>query len=214
MAGFKDFADGDPLEESDLDDYLMKQTVMKFTGSAARDAAVTSSFKREGMVVYRDDTNVLEVSRDATAGNYSTIGPVHGQLTSWTPTVTQSGSVSVTVSYARYIRTGRWIQGSALLSVTGSGTSSNTITIGSLPATGTTGCDVVGGGYIDDTSASARWPVIVSMPSTTTFRFHAVINNQSDVNMVMGSGANAMTDGLASGDTISFHFAYEAGSDA
>ena len=57
-----------------------------------------------------------------------------GAWTSWTPTVTQSGSVTVTNTRSRYARWGRKIEVTISLSVTGSGTSSNQITV-SLPVT-------------------------------------------------------------------------------
>jgi hypothetical protein len=60
MAGFREFAAGEPLTATNVDDFLMKQSVMKFADAAARDAAlgtavVSPNALREGMVAYLDD---------------------------------------------------------------------------------------------------------------------------------------------------------------
>ena len=62
MAGFREFAAGEPLTATNVDDFLMKQSVMKFADGAARDAAlgtavVSPNALREGMVAYLDDTD-------------------------------------------------------------------------------------------------------------------------------------------------------------
>ena len=62
MAGFREFAAGEPLTATNVDDFLMKQSVMKFADGAARDAAlgtavVSPNALREGMIAYLDDTD-------------------------------------------------------------------------------------------------------------------------------------------------------------
>ena len=64
--GFKDFQVGEVLTSSDVDGYLMQQTVMRFPSAAARGSALgtaagTGVALSEGMVTYLDDTNVLSV---------------------------------------------------------------------------------------------------------------------------------------------------------
>jgi hypothetical protein len=54
---FKVFANGFALNASELNTYLMNQSVMVFANAAARTAAFTPS---EGMVTYLEDTNALE----------------------------------------------------------------------------------------------------------------------------------------------------------
>ena len=56
---YKVFTNGSPLPASDLNTYLMNQSVMVFANSTARSAALTSP--TEGMVTYLEDTNKLEV---------------------------------------------------------------------------------------------------------------------------------------------------------
>jgi hypothetical protein len=55
-SGYKDFVAGNVLTEADLDGYLMRQTVMTFASTAARDSAL-SGVLDEGMVAYLEDTN-------------------------------------------------------------------------------------------------------------------------------------------------------------
>lgn len=59
-AGYKLFAAGDVLSASDVNTYMMQQTVMVFANSTARTTAL-SSVLAEGMISYLKDTNVLEV---------------------------------------------------------------------------------------------------------------------------------------------------------
>ena len=59
-AGYKLFATGDVLSASEVNTYLMQQTVMSFASSAARTTALASVLA-EGMVTYLQDTNVVEI---------------------------------------------------------------------------------------------------------------------------------------------------------
>jgi len=59
-AGYKLFNAGDVLSASDVNTYMMQQTVMVFANSSARTSAL-SSVLAEGMVSYLQDTNSLEV---------------------------------------------------------------------------------------------------------------------------------------------------------
>lgn len=52
MAGFKNFAPGEYLTSADIDTYIMPQQVMVFAGTAARDAALGTAIRTEGMVAY------------------------------------------------------------------------------------------------------------------------------------------------------------------
>ena len=56
---YKVFTNGSPLPASDLNTYLMNQSVMVFANSTARSAALTAP--TEGMVTYLEDTNNIEV---------------------------------------------------------------------------------------------------------------------------------------------------------
>lgn len=52
---YKVFSNGSVLNASDLNDFLMKQSVMVFSSSTARASALTSP--TEGMMTYLEDTN-------------------------------------------------------------------------------------------------------------------------------------------------------------
>jgi hypothetical protein len=56
---YKVFTNGSPLPASDLNTYLMNQSVITFANSTARSATLTSP--TEGMVTYLEDTNKVEV---------------------------------------------------------------------------------------------------------------------------------------------------------
>lgn len=58
-AGKKTFVAGEVLTAAQVNDYLMDQAVMRFSGSAARAASITAP--TEGMVTYLDDANRIEV---------------------------------------------------------------------------------------------------------------------------------------------------------
>jgi hypothetical protein len=59
-AGFKDFTAGAVLTATQVDTYLMQQTVMVFASGAARTSAL-SGFLSEGMMSYLADTNEVSV---------------------------------------------------------------------------------------------------------------------------------------------------------
>lgn len=57
-AGFKTFTAGAVLTATEVNTYLMQQSVMVFGGTAARSSAIPSP--SEGMISYRTDANVVE----------------------------------------------------------------------------------------------------------------------------------------------------------
>ena len=59
-AGFKTFNTGDVLTASDVNTYLMQQTVMVFADASARSTALGANVA-EGMLSYLKDTNAVEV---------------------------------------------------------------------------------------------------------------------------------------------------------
>lgn len=207
MAGDKDWTAGQVVTAADMDDYVQLQTVQKFASAAARDTAL-SARKREGMITYQDDTNTFTVYSGSA---WSTLGPVNGAWTDWTPTITQSGTVTYTDVRSAYTRFGRKIQTDGVLSVTGSGTSTNLVTV-TLPvnAASTNANTVLGAGWIFDSSASQYYFGIWVPNSASTAKLQ--------ITSVGGSAAYAglasFTAGLASGDVVTFQFTYEAADDA
>lgn len=57
-AGYKAFTAGEVLEASEVNTYLMEQSIMVFADATARDAALTSP--TEGMHVFLKDLDALQ----------------------------------------------------------------------------------------------------------------------------------------------------------
>jgi len=99
--GFKDFQVGEVLTSSDVDGYLMQQTVMRFADSAARGSALgtavgTSVALAEGMVAYLDDAGRTEFY-DGTAWKVvSPLVQVQQAYATADQTVTSTSFVDVT----------------------------------------------------------------------------------------------------------------------
>ena len=51
MAGYKVFGSGEILTAADFMDFIMKQTIMTFSGTGARDSSLLAGTVRKGMVV-------------------------------------------------------------------------------------------------------------------------------------------------------------------
>jgi hypothetical protein len=122
--------------------------------------------------------------------------------TSWTPTVTQSGSVTVTNTRSRYARYGRTIIATFNLAVTGTGTTANAIVV-SLPVTAAASGSGGGAGKISDTG-TAVYVGYWELASTTTVQL--VCHNETSAAGIDPAFA------LASGDGINGTIIYEAAS--
>ena len=204
-AGYHDFTAGEVLTAANLEDYCQNQAVMRFADSATRDTAL-STVKTEGMVSEQLDSNSLTVYSGSA---WSTVGPLYGTGTSWTPAVTQSGSVSVTVNTGLYWRVGRMVFILGYLTVTGTGTGANAVTI-SLPVTALNSAGMIAGhGSITDTSATTVYNGGLAMVSTTTIGIYSS-TAATDPRL----GVTTFTAALANTDVITFSGWYVAASDA
>jgi hypothetical protein len=122
------------------------------------------------------------------------------EVQAWSPTVSQSGTVSRTLGYGRYWRSGKRVWAECLLTMTGSGGAATTITI-SLPVTAAvtgSGLIVCGSGYFFDASGGS-FAVIIPLLNTTTT---VVFRRDGDT--------AAVTTQLATSDVISLALFYEA----
>lgn len=129
-----------------------------------------------------------------------------GAWSTWTPAIIQSGSVTATVTTARYARAGRLIHFQAVLAVTGSGSASNIVTI-SLPVTANAASVLGGSGYIYDASAGSFYHGPLLLGSTT------VVQMFSTSGTAIGYlGQAGFTAGLANTDGVGIHGFYEAAS--
>lgn len=127
-----------------------------------------------------------------------------GAWTTWTPTVTQSGSVTVTVTRARYSRYGRSIHFVALLAVTGTGTGANDVSV-SLPVTAAASSIPVGYGSIYDASANVSYHGPLVAATTTTGKMVATSGGTSGY-----LGSVGFTAALANTDSVWIQGTYEA----
>jgi hypothetical protein len=180
--GYFDKSPGDTLTAANVDT-LMLQSVMRFADSAARDTAL-SSVLAEGLVAYEDDVNSLKLY-DGSAWNI-----VHEPAQSWSPTISQPGSIAKTVNWGFYRRSGGTYIANCKLSITGSGTAVNAITV-SAPITHV----VAFGGFVFyDTSLGAYRSGAVLPQSTTLYSF--VIDEGADLYGI------AAGDGMTNGDIM------------
>lgn len=124
-----------------------------------------------------------------------------GAWTSWTPAVVQSGSVTVTNTRSTYARYGRLIVATFNLAVTGSGTTTNNITV-SLPVTAAAAGSGGGAGFILNTG-TAFYYGYWNVETTTT------------IALIAGTGDRVGTNpnfALAATDVIRGVITYEAAS--
>jgi len=95
--GYKDWSAGDILTAADLEDYTVKQSVMRFADSSARTTAL-SGVLAEGMMSYLKDTDTVEVY-DGSAWAAGGGGKIL-QVVSTTKTDTFSASITAGSSSA------------------------------------------------------------------------------------------------------------------
>jgi len=172
-------------------------------------SATRPSTPYRGELIFETDTNSY-VGRDTT-DTWQTVVTL-GAWTAYTPTLTQSATVTKTVSYAKYIKVGRMVTVSGVLAVTGSGTASNQVLIGlpvtAVSAVGPLGIPIVGSGYIHDTSATAYYGGLATLTSTTTMALIPTAST-TPVNYL---GVTGFTAALAAGDTVAYSATYETAS--
>lgn len=124
--------------------------------------------------------------------------------TGYTPTLTQSATVTKTVSRAVYQRVGRLVVVAFSLSATSAGTASNNIQIG-LPVAAAASSVPGGSVWIYDASANINYVGIAVLLSTTTIG--AIISGGTGY---AGNVGGVMAAALASGDALLGHVTYEA----
>jgi len=90
-SGFRTFTAGEVLTASNVQNYLMDQSVMVFGGSAARSSAIGTANFEEGMVSYLTDTDKVEAYNGT---NWVSVAPTSTQGLTLLQSVTFSGAVS------------------------------------------------------------------------------------------------------------------------
>lgn len=153
---------------------------------------------------FTTDTGDLRVGDGVT--NWSSLPVLLSTYSAYTPTIAQGATADInkTVTYSKYSRSGDAVTYTANIAVTGSGTTTNDITV-SLPVTAATSGLVVGSGYYWDASGN-QYPCLVYLKSTSTVSFLRADTSSASNNTGIGNDPNIAT---ASGDLIKFTCTYE-----
>jgi hypothetical protein len=134
--------------------------------------------------------------------NDITFSPIAGAWTDWTPTVTQTGAVTKTVTKARYLQVGKLVIVNFDLAITGSGTGSSSVIV-SLPVTPLTAhARMVGSGQILDISTTTSYACSIGIVSGS-LQFY----NDASQNSSWGFYPSTA---LANGDAVNGTVTYEA----
>ena len=134
----------------------------------------------------------------------ATMNSIGAAWETWTPAVTQSGAVTATTTYAKYMRIQKLVIASAYMSITGTGTANNAVEM-SLPITAaSSSAQIIGSGIIFDDSATKVYVVSAAIYSTTKAIFYA---DQMGTGGVWGVDPNLA---LANADQVRVLLTYEA----
>ena len=95
-AGFKTFSAGQVLSASDVNTYLMQQTVLVFASATARDAAVPSP--SEGMIAYVKDVDQLQ-TYNGSAWLPRSYSQATGTASTTTGVIATNSSTTVTITF-------------------------------------------------------------------------------------------------------------------
>lgn len=153
-SGFKNFTTGDVLSASEVDNYLMRQTVMTFASSTARDTAL-SSYLDEGMVAYLEDTNTITVYDGTTWKNLARYTDI-GVTQSWSPTFLTGitiGNATVSGTY-QVVNDLAFVRGSLEIGSTTVMTGNLSV---DLPVDSATPAELQTGGQVDYLDISNQW---------------------------------------------------------
>jgi hypothetical protein len=107
-SGFRTFTAGEVLTASNVQNYLMDQSVMVFGGSAARSSAIGTANFEEGMVSYLTDTDKVEAYNGT---NWVSVAPTTSQgltlinTTSFSAVASQAFDSVFSATYDNYLIT-------------------------------------------------------------------------------------------------------------
>jgi hypothetical protein len=130
-----------------------------------------------------------------------------GTWQDYTPTWTQSATITKTVDWARYMQLNDLVIGSVKMTASSAGTADNKILIG-LPVTASSNNGIMGHAqlFLSPDNLGFRFAVF---DSGTALKFFTT--TQSDNDLVWGkTGGGALGETISSGVTIFLQFMYEA----
>ena len=198
--------DPDPQSESAYADVILTPSAGTHTYKlmAVTDAGTVSMVAATDLpafILVEDITGTIYP-----AGTLVTAGIIASEgWTTYSPTLTQSGAVTNTTLYAKYMKLGRTVHVNVVFQVTGTGSASNNVLIGLPFATAyTPGFNmVIGSGYIGDNSAATNYTGALALASTTTV---GIIDDGGAGFL----GSTGFTAALANADAVSMMATYEA----
>lgn len=153
----------------------------------------------EGQLWYRSDTDIYMAHNGSAAVEALPLGAWQ----SYTPTLTQSATITKTVTRARYTRYGRFIQGQFSLTASSSGTTANAVAVGLPVAAAVSSGVVVGNAFIYDASTVLRYSGALELATASV----AVLVGDWSADQAWGVVPNLA---MASGDLFRGVFQYEA----
>ena len=161
---------------------------------AAGDLAVGTGADTAGRLAKGAAYSLLAMPSDASTPAWL------AAMVDWTPTVTQSGAVSVSITYAKYLRLGNLALVMMWLTCTNAGTGNNDIVVGGIPAAiapANTGTPCVGVATVRD-AGTGFYNGNVMPASASTVKF---VTPQTSGGAYIGKTPNFA---LANTDEISF----------
>src|SRR4029078_1814415 len=133
------------------------------------------------------------------------LGPPDAAWTAFTPTLTQSVTVTATNNYTRYTKIGRQVRYEGPLPVPGAGTAGQPVTVTMPPYTpAAPNNHMIGVCEIYDTSAVAGYRAFVSLRSSTPLHSPPTNGTVADV-----LGVTSFSAALAAGDVVDWSVTYE-----
>lgn len=174
---------------------------------------------RSGEIGYETNTGNLKIGDGTLAWASLPYAAEQHTYTAYTPTLAQgaSSNIAKTVTYAKYTKVGKIVQGNIKVAATAAGTSGSAITL-SLPATlpATTSGLIVGQGEYLKTAATAtcfRGPVFLASTTTLSIGYaHEAWTSPAAGAFIGVATTTPATAAFAvnSGDTFTVSFQYEA----
>jgi hypothetical protein len=148
---------------------------------------------------------VLTADSDQTLGvKWADNAAAPGAWTTWTPTYTQTGSLTTSAASARYSQIGKIVTAHAEATFSNSGTTNTSFLLTNLPVTAaSTGTRIIGHGVLFDSSTSINYSGHLLFVSSTEIRF---VGDWSG-SLQWGFAPNLA---IASGDVWRFSLMYEA----
>jgi hypothetical protein len=196
----KDFTAFTRLDASDVNTYLMNQSVQTFAGTATRSSAIGTA--TEGMVTYLEDSNDFEAS-DGT--NYVPLVSI-GAWKTWAPVLSGGFANGNGVWDAKYTQIGKTVHFKAYF------VAGTTSTYGAAmrlsypvpPALSETALNVVG--YFGE--STSRHPFATTVNTSTYMAFGVM--NAAGTYVVLNNMTATIPFTWSSGDTIQVSGTYEA----